>query len=315
MVTFSRETTGAEVVETWKEYIAGKTVVITGASAGGLGSQTALDIAAAKPATLVLLARQASKVQPVIDRIAELSPSTKVAFVPIFLDDLESVRSAAAEVGRHVQKIDVLINNAGIMAVPYSKTEIGVESQFATNHLGHFVFTQRLFPLIKAAGKTARVVNLTSNGYLVCPFRADDINFDDGKTYDPLSGYGQSKTANILFTKGLAKRGVTSFAVHPGVIFETHLGDGLDLSIFGTINEVTERNTGRKFGQMDQPKSLEQGSATTLVAAFDPTIRDASGGYLKDCHLTEVVEHAQDQSSVEKLWELSESLVGEKFVI
>jgi NAD(P)-dependent dehydrogenase (short-subunit alcohol dehydrogenase family) len=292
-------------------------VVITGASAGGIGAQTASDIAKAQPAHLVLLARDAFKVQPVIDQITSISPSTKVGVVPVNLDDLDSVRAAATAVSKHLGeegKIDVLINNAGIMGVKYAKTKIGIESQFATNHLGHFMLTQRLFCLLRLGGG-ARVVNLSSNGYLVCPFRPDDVNFDDGKAYDPLSGYGQSKTANILFTKGLAKRGVTSFALHPGLIFGTHLGDKMDLSLFATINEVAKKNTGKEFGSLDKPKSIEQGSATSITAAFDPTLASASGGYLKDCQLVEVEEYASDDMMVEKLWSLSETLAGEKFVI
>ncbi|KAI1617857.1 hypothetical protein EDD36DRAFT_459525 [Exophiala viscosa] len=236
----------------------------------------------AEPAHLVLLARDVSRVQPVIDQINDtLGSSTKVVFVPINLDDLESVRAAAAEVSKHLGeegKIDVLINNAGIMGVPYAKTKIGVESQFATNHLGHFVLTQNLLPLLRR-GRDVRVVNLSSNGYLVCPFRPDDVNFDDGKAYDPLSGYGQSKTANILFTNGLAKRGITSFALHPGLIRGTHLSVGIDLRIFASINEITKKNTGKEFGSVDQPKTVEQGVATTIVAAFDP----ASGGPVRVC--------------------------------
>ena len=167
---------------------------MTGASTESLGSQTALDIAKAKPASLILLARDAAKVHPVIKQIADISPSTKAAFVPILLDDLESIRKAAEGVTGQLPdgKIDVLINNAGIMAKPYSKTKIGVESQFAINHLGHFLLTLKLIPLIKAAGPDARVVNLSSNGYLFCPFKGSNFNFDDGKTYDPLSGYGKS---------------------------------------------------------------------------------------------------------------------------
>ena len=293
-------------------------VVITGASAGGLGAQNAIDIARAEPAHLILLARDVSRVQPVINQITgTISSSSKVAFIPVNLDDLDSVHAAATEVSKQLGqegKIDVLINNAGIMGVPYAKTEVGIESQFATNHLGHFVLTQRLLPLLRR-GQDARVVNLSSNGYLVCPFRPDDVNFDDGKAYDPLSAYGQSKTANILFTRGLAKRGIMSFALHPGLIRGTHLSTGMDLRIFASINEITKKNTGKEFGSFDQPKSIEQGSATTITAAFDPTVASASGGYLRDCQLFEVEEYARKDDLVEKLWSLSESLAGEKFVI
>jgi NAD(P)-dependent dehydrogenase (short-subunit alcohol dehydrogenase family) len=158
-------------------------------------------------------------------------------------------------------------------------------------------------------------VNLSSSGYRIAPFRPDDINFGDGKTYHPLSGYGQSKTANILFSKGLAKRGVTSFAVHPGLILTTHLSDEMDITVFGAIDEVTEANTGRRFGAMDRPKTIEQGDATTIVAAFDPTIADQSGGYLADSVVVDVLDHAKDEVMVEKLWEISEKLAGERFTV
>lgn len=290
--------------------------MVTGASAKGLGAQTALDLAKANPAQVLLLARSASKVQPVIDEIAKTSPSTKTSFVPISLDDLDNVRTAATDVSSQLAngKIDILINNAGIMAVPYAKTTLGLESQFATNHLGHFVLTQKLMPYISAAGKSARIVNLTSDAYSISPFRPDDINFDDGKCYDRLSGYGQSKTANILFTKGLAKRGVTSFAVHPGVIFSTGLARDLDLSVFDTADEIAKRNTGQGF-VMERPKNIDQGVATTIRAAIDPEIVGDSGSYMADCQVVDVSEYAKDESLVEKLWEISEKLTGEKFDI
>lgn len=290
--------------------------MITGASADGLGAQTALDLAKANPGHLLLLARSAAKVQPVIDEIAKLSSTTKTSFVSISLDDLESVRSAAAEVASQLPsgKIDILINNAGIMAVPFAKTKLGVESQFATNHLGHFVLTQHLTPYIRAAGKEARVINLTSDGYCICPFRPDNINFGNGKSYHPFSAYGQSKTANILFTKGLAKRGISSFAVHPGVIFSTSLAKSLDMSLLDTIDEVAKQNTGQAF-TIGEAKNIEQGVATTIRAATDPEIAEDSGSYMVDCQVEDVREYAKDKEMVEKLWALSEQLVGEKFEI
>lgn len=292
------------------------TVVITGASAHGLGAQTALDLAKANPAHLLLLARSATKVQPVIDEIARLSPTTRTSFVSISLDDLESVRSAAAEVISQLAsgKIDVLINNAGIMAVPFAKTKLGVESQFATNHLGHFVLTLHLTPYIRAAGEEGRVVNLASDGYLICPFRPDNINFDDGKSYHPFSAYGQSKTANILFTKGLAKRGITSFAVHPGVIVSTSLARSLDMSLLDAIDEVAKQNTGQGF-TMGEAKNIEQGVATTIRAAIDPEIANDNGSYMAGCQAEDVRGYAKDDGLVGKLWALSEQLVGEKFEI
>lgn len=276
--------------------------MITGTSAGGLGAQTAIEIAAASPATIVLLARSLAKVQPVIDTIAKRSPNTKAIFVSIELDSQASVRKAADEINSQVDKIDLLINNAGIMAVPFRLTSDGLESQFATNHIGHFLLTKLLMPRILAAGKDARVVNLTSDGYSIGPFRPTDYNFSNGSAYDPLSGYGQSKTANILFTKSLAQRGITSFAVHPGVIFGTNLSAGMeDQSVFDSLDEITRKNTGHGF-KMGQPKSIEQGVATTLVAALDPNIVGESGSYMVDCVIAEPVdEYARDPKMIKAL--------------
>lgn len=294
-------------------------MVITGASEKGLGAHTAIELAKSPtpPSRLILLARSASKVQPVINTIKATNASIEVYFISVSLDQLASVRAAAQEVlatlGRRA-KIDILINNAGIMAVPFSKTEDRIENQFATNHVGHFLLTKLLYPAIKAAGSEARIVNLTSVGYKVGPFRPDDYNFSDGSKYDEWSGYGQSKTANILFTKGLAARGVKSFAVHPGTIMTTSLSNGLDMSLFGKIDEVARRNTGHGFA-IDTPKSIEQGVATTVVAAIDPRIVSESGAYLANCQVEDVFEYAKDPEQVQKLWELSERLVGEKFEI
>jgi len=202
------------------------------------------------------------------------------------------------------------------MATPFRLTTDGLESQFSTNHIGHFLLTKLLMPKILAAGKNARVVNVTSDGYTIGPFRPADYNFSNGRAYDPWSGYGQSKTANILFTKGLAKRGVTSFVVHPGVIFGTNLSGGMeDQNSFNQIDEITRKNMGHGF-EMDEPKSIEQGIATTLVAALDPNIVGESGSYLANCSVSEpVAEYARDPKIIDELWKVSEGIVGGKFEI
>lgn len=282
----------------------------------GLGAQTAIEIAAAKPSIIFLLARSLAKVQPVIDEVTKCSPSTKAVFVSVELDSQASVRKAAEEISKQADKIDLLINNAGIMAVPFALTTDGIERQFGTNHVGHFLLTKLLMPKIKAAGPSARVVNVTSDGYKIGPFRPTDYNFSNGSAYDVWSGYGQSKTANILFGKGLAQRGITSFSVHPGVIMSTGLSGGMeDLSLFDQLDDVTKKNTGKSF-VVGQPKTPEQGVATTLVASLDPTIVDHSGSYMADCRTEEVEnDYAQDPKMVEALWKVSEDLVGEKFEI
>ncbi len=153
-------------------------------------------------------------------------------FIQLDLARFDSIKAAAAEITKAVNKIDVLINNAGIMGIKdYTLTPEGLESQFGSNHIGHFLLTNLLMPKIEAAGKGARIVNLSSSGYGLGEVRFDDYNFDNGKAYNPWQAYGQSKTANMLFTVSLASKlaskGITSFAVHPGAIY-TNLGTQVD---------------------------------------------------------------------------------------
>jgi NAD(P)-dependent dehydrogenase (short-subunit alcohol dehydrogenase family) len=323
MKTFTRENTGVEVVNEFADRVAGKTIVITGASVKGLGAETAASLAHASPAHLILLARAQSRVDPVITRIKNINPSVKVTFVPVSLDDFDSVRQAAATITSQVDKIDILINNAAVMALKdFSTNKDGIETQFATNHLGHFVFTKHLLPKILAAGPGARIVNLTSLGHKISPFRFDDYNFSNGAAYDGWSAYGQTKTANILFSVALAKKlhdkGVCSYAVHPGNIFGTNLASHLEdfQAEVADILAVAQRNTGRELpATLDPPKSVEQGVTTTLVAALDPRIEGQSGSYLADAQIEPAYEYATDEGNAERLWKLSEELVGEKFDI
>lgn len=318
MKTFNRQSKGIEVVEELKQYVDGKTILITGASVKGLGAETALSLAHASPAHILLHGRTASKIEPVIAEINKLNPAIKTTFVQADLSSLASVRDAAEFVNSRITKLDLLINNAGIMAVKeYNLTADGIESQFGTNHIAHFLLTKLLMPKILAGGKGTRIINVSSDGYLISPFRFDDYNFSNGKTYDQWSGYGQSKTANILFTKylasHLASKGVTSFSLHPGVIMDTSLGDHVPEEDFKEISEVTKRNTGKDF-QLDFPvKSRQEGCATTLVAALDPRLEGDSGAFLTDCDLRGLDTRCERVQDAEKLWVISESLIGEKF--
>ncbi|KAL4994347.1 hypothetical protein BDV10DRAFT_189087 [Aspergillus recurvatus] len=322
MSDFSFSTTGSDVVQRWGKYLAGKkgasTPGDTGASTGGLGGATATALATANPAPahIILLARSLPKVHGIINKISETSPQTKCSFIPIELDEFDSVRKAADCIKELVQhgKIDLLINNAGVMAIPWGKNKNGIEKTLAINHLGHFLLTGLLMPLI-LKGDGGRVVNLSSAGYEMGPFRREDWNFEDGKTYHPLSTYAQSKTANILFTIGLAQRykrnGLLAFAVHPGFIpdtsLTTHVKSGLDVE---EMDRIARENTGYPFGP-DPPKPLKQGIATTLVAALSPELEKHNGAYLADCQVADVRHYAKDPEIVEFLWGLSEKLLGE----
>jgi len=298
-------------------------VVITGASEKSLGGESAIALAHGHPEHLILLARSQPRVQSVIARINEIDSTIKVDFVPVFLDDFDSVRTAAATINSKISKLHILINNAGIMAIKdYTTNKNGIEIQFATNHLGHFLFTKLLLPKILAAGPGSRIVNLTSLGHKLGPVRFDDYNFSGGKEYVPWSGYGQSKTANILFSLSLADklrdRGIHSYGVHPGSIFETSLGNHIEdvAAALAETEAVALKNTGRHFPLADEkPKDFALGISTTLVAALDPRIEGQSGWYMADCQPQRTYEYAESREGAERLWKISEELVGEKFDI
>lgn len=246
--------------------------MITGASVGGLGAQVALYLAAANPASLLLLGRSAEKVSPVIEQIQQISPSTKAQFVNIDLASCKSVRAAAEQVNSATSVIDVLINNAGVMGTKFSLTPENVESQFGANHVGHFLLTNLLMPKLVAAGDGSRVVNVSSQLYQFSPIRFDDYNFSNGTTYNTWEAYGQSKTANILFSVALAQKlahkGVRSYSLHPGNIQGTNLSATLDPAEFPIVYAMF----GEKKIDMPKEKNISQGSATTLAAALDPSL-------------------------------------------
>jgi NAD(P)-dependent dehydrogenase (short-subunit alcohol dehydrogenase family) len=186
-------------------------------------------LAHAAPSTLLLLGRSLSNIQPVIDDIHTINPAIATKFVSVDLDDLRSVRHAAQIVidDTSVPHIDVLINNAGIMAAPYGLTKDGLETQFGVNHVSHFLLVNLLMPKILAAGPGARIVNVSSYGNIMSNIRYTDVGFDGGKTYHPWLAYGQSKTANVLMAVSLnaklGAKGIRAFALNPGSECVVHL--------------------------------------------------------------------------------------------
>jgi NAD(P)-dependent dehydrogenase (short-subunit alcohol dehydrogenase family) len=174
---------------------------------------------------MILLGRDISKIQPVIDEVHKISTVTVTKFIEIHLDSLASVRKAAQQIlnDQGISQIDVLINNAGIMAAPYASTEDGIERQFATNHIGHFLLTNLIMPKLLEASPNARVVNVSSYGNVLSDVLEDPNFSGDGKDYSPFVSYGQSKTANVLFSVGLNERlkgkGLKAFAMDPGSRF------------------------------------------------------------------------------------------------
>lgn len=152
-------------------------MAITGTSERGLGAATAIALSKFQPSHLLLLARNLPRVQSVLDSVKEISPQTQATFIPIELSDFDFVRKAATQILGLVDKIDILINNAGVMAIPWAKNNNGIERTLAINHLGHFLFTKMLMPAILDAGPGARIVNLSSGAYKMAPFDFGDWNF------------------------------------------------------------------------------------------------------------------------------------------
>ncbi|KAF2267899.1 NAD(P)-binding protein [Lojkania enalia] len=319
---FGFDTTAEEVASYHSSSIKGKTFLVTGVTPGGLGLYTAKVLAAHSPALIILAARSAATLSAAQAEVAEVA-KVPTKLLTLDLGSIRTVRAAAAEVNSwdDVPKIDVLINNAGIMSVPFALSEDGIESQFATNHIGTFLFTNLIIDKIIAA--KGRIVNLSSSGHRFGPVRFDDWNFQNGKEYPAIGAsvvdpaYGQSKTANILHAAALAERlkdkGVTAFSVHPGGIF-TNLGRYVSMEMWKERGVLDEDGNLIPNGPF-KLKQISQGTATTITAALDPNIADHSGGYLDDCQLApqNLSEWATGKENADKLWALSEKLVGQTF--
>jgi NAD(P)-dependent dehydrogenase (short-subunit alcohol dehydrogenase family) len=300
--------------------LTGKRAIVTGAS-GGLGEETARALAS-KGAAVTLTARDIPKGEAAAAKIRESTGNPNVDVRALELADLASIRAFAEGFLADHDSLNLLINNAGIMACPLMRTDAGWEMQFATNHVGHFLLTCLLAPALKV-GAPARIVNLSSAGHHFGPVDFDDPFFDN-REYDKWSAYGQAKSANSLFSVGLEQRlstaGVHATAVHPGGIM-TELG-----------RHLTEEDIAAMVSRagVDDPeafqagfKSIPQGAATSVWAATSADLEGRGGLYLEDCHVAESgggglregghAEWALDPAGAEKLWTLSEELVGEKF--
>lgn len=322
MPHFTKESTAEEVCEAFSSQINGRTFLITGTSTRGLGAKIATSIAKHSPAQLILVSRNKAKVDPVIEEIKSTNPHIDTRFVLCDLSDQVSVRRAAENIlnDSSIKKIDVVINNAAMMAIAeYQVDSKGNEMQLSSNYIGHFLLTNLIMPKILAAGPGARIVNHTSHGHRISAFRFDDPAFSGGKAYDPWSGYGQSKTANILFSVALARRlkdrHIQAYAVHPGSILTTALAEHVEFGVeFPIIEAVTARNNnGRKWWLDPFVKTDSQGSASALVAALDPDMAGSSGAYVDNCAVGNPEAYAVDADNAEKLWTYSEGVVGQKF--
>ena len=296
--------------------LSGRTVFITGANSG-LGRETARAMAS-RGAHVIMAGRDQAKLDEAVAAIQAEHPKAQLDTITVDLGSLENIRAATSRARQRFQKIDLLINNAGVMATPFLHTADGFEMQFGTNHLGHFALTGELFPLIER-GHLKRIVNLSSRGHHFAPVDFEDPHFER-RAYDPWTSYGHSKTANVLFTVGLEARfavlGIHAYAVHPGGI-QTNLGRHMTPEMMEALMaRVTSKDTGFQW------KTIPQGAATSCWAATAPELEGKGGVYCEDCHVAEVDDesstggvrsYALNPSFADRLWKLSEELTGVQY--
>jgi len=278
--------------------VKGKICIVTGATSG-IGRSTALGLARSG-ASLALVCRDPARAEVVVRAIRDETGSTAVE---VFLADLASQaairRVADALLERHA-RIDLLVNNAGVVNLQRRVTEDGIEEVFAVNHLAYFLLTHLLLPRLRESAP-ARVVNVASDAHkFVKGINFDDVGFGDG--YKSMRVYGHSKLANLLFTFELARRldgaGVTANCVHPGAV-ATGLGKNN-----GTIANVLIRTLAPFF------RSPDKGAATTLHVATSPTLDGVTGRYFANCRETRSSPASHDRDAAQRLWDLSANLTG-----
>jgi len=304
----------------------GKRILVTGVSAG-LGVETARSLAA-HGAQVIGAARDLVKAEKASAKVRKdaIGGGGSLELIELDLASLKSVRVCADRLLAKGESLDVIIANAGVMATPFGHTVDGFETQFGTNHLGHFVLVNRIASLISDGG---RLINLSSAGHRYSNVNLEDPNFERTQ-YEPFVAYGRSKTANILFAVAFDRRhrdrGVRAAAVHPGGI-QTELGrysePGRIEKLMAQINQQLAAEGKGPF----QWKSVPQGAATSVWAAVVAPADEVGGQYCENCHVGTIVPdatpitvisegvraYALDPNNAEALWKKSEELVKESF--
>jgi NAD(P)-dependent dehydrogenase (short-subunit alcohol dehydrogenase family) len=297
--------------------LSGKHILVTGVSAG-LGVETARTLAA-HGASVVGAARDLGKARRALDEAG----AQGIELIELDLGELASVRACADTLLKQRKPFDRIIANAGVMATPLGKTKDGFETQFGTNHLGHFVLINRLAPLLRDG---SRVVMLSSSGHRFSNVNLEDPNFETSD-YTPFGAYGRSKTANVLFAVEFDRRhkarGIRATAVHPGGIqteLGRHMAPGAIEKILDDINTAARASGTPDFAW----KSIPQGAATSVWAGIVAPAEAVGGHYCEDCHVADIVDgdelmrggvrpYALDAQTAKALWAKSEEMVGESF--
>ncbi|XP_027860890.1 retinol dehydrogenase 12-like [Xiphophorus couchianus] len=280
-----------------EERLDGKTVIITGANTG-IGKETARDLAR-RGARIVMACRDMERAEEARTDILEDTGNENIIIRKLDLSDTKSIRAFAQIINKEEKQVNILINNAGIMMCPYSKTVDGFEMQFGVNHLGHVLLTYLLLDLIKCSAP-ARIVVVASVAHTWTGLRLDDINSET--SYDAMKAYGQSKLANVLFVRSLAKRlqgtGVSVFSLHPGVVQSDlwrhqHQCIQVAVKIFRIFTKTTV-----------------EGAQTTIFCAVEQGLESQSGNYFSDCAPARCSRAAANDDLAQTLWEVSCDMLG-----
>ncbi|KAH8370587.1 hypothetical protein KR093_004266 [Drosophila rubida] len=276
----------------------GKVVIVTGSNTG-IGKETVLELAR-RGATVYMACRDKNRTEKARLEIIRETNNQNIFFRELDLASQESIRKFAADFKGEQDKLHILINNAGVMRCPHMRTKDGYELQLGVNHIGHFLLTNLLLDLLKKSAPS-RIVNVSSLAHTRGAININDLNSE--KSYNEGDAYSQSKLANVMFTRELAKRlegtGVTVNSLHPGVV-DTELGRHMKIlnNLFGRLVLRT-----LMWPLLKTPKS---GAQTTLYAALDPELNGVTGLYFSDCKPKKVAPAATDEETGKLLWEESE---------
>ncbi|CAM0138911.1 unnamed protein product [Umbelopsis sp. WA50703] len=311
--------------------VSNKVFIVTG-SHSGIGEESARSLST-HGARVIVATRNEKSAQVAMDRIKQRHPKANLQWLFLDLSDLETVKKFVTEFHKTGLPLHGLICNAGIMASPYSKTKQGFESQFGTNHIGHFLLIQLLLDDLIKSGPGSRVAVVSSTGHRFSGIRYDDLDFSDGKVYEPFEAYGQSKTANILcakaFNEKYSDKGVEFFSLHPGLI-RTNLDQSMSpeakkqsiaLVASGPVQArlfqaavAVESFLKPVFGKFLTPKFMKtvgQGAATQIWAATSPDLNGKGGAYLDNCHIEKPMTEEADDPTGENARRLYDVLGAE----